>query len=907
MQVRTLSLSAVLVALAGTPAFAQESRNLFDAPQVQLPDDSPPFQRLGDFDGDGRMDAVGSRVISTGLQYQVRVWRDNQGVYEQRYSETNAVVAAYGTRMAIAVGDLDGDGDQDFVAGGGWSVFRYTNEGNFTFTRSLLWSTPDIVTDVALADIDGDGQLDLIFLTVHALSGGGYAPGVGTIGVRFATGTQVSAPGPTDLAPYTRIEVCDLDGDARPDFGCWTMNGTRFHPYSYSQGALAAQPDLVASPVIPGRFMYWTSGDIDNDGDTDLVCSELPNTEPGVGALHLFRRTSATSFTGEAPYPLGPVEFLCDIDQDGDLDGICCGGSGGSPTTWPTLNFGSYTRVSINHGGVLGPTFTFQNKGSRQLAGVADVDGDGDLDIVAGACVYYARGPLTEPPCWRSGVLGSGSVASSAIQELRSDVQDIDRDGDVDFGFSTTLKGVNDGTGALSWQPNTLPLAKNLVAGRPVCRGDFDGDGAPDLLVPVLQSSNQQFVGMKLLRNNGSGTLLQADPACDQRIGWMLYSFSRERNAFVVGDVDNDGDLDVIATSDPTYETTLRCEIWHNVGLGKFVAGPQLQNERIDVVADFDGDGIADFVTRTNYPSSLRLRLGTGVASAPFAAPIALFPGVMPDLAPGSVLVVDADDDGRPDLMIESHLANDNDVVIYCNTTAAPGAPAFAAPVTFGPVFRDASCPSIADFDGDGRSDVAITHQVGKGATTSIYLRTSPAGAPLTYAAPIDQAILDGYPADVDGDGDIDMLGSYCIRNVHWSGPAGGVRQQYGTGTAGQGGIVPLLGSAGPVRAGSTIEMRLVGFTGGAPALLGISAARADLWDVPLPGLRLLVDPSQLLTVTLPLGQPGLGVANGSTGFSLLLPPGLAGVDFCDQAFVFDAAAPGGIACSNGLWKHIGG
>src|SRR5262245_41180734 len=185
---RTLSRSAVLVALAGTPAFAQESRNLFDAPQVQLPDDSPPFQRLGDFDGDGRMDAVGSRVISSGNQYQLRVWRNNQGVFEQRYSDANSLTNAWGVRMAIAVGDLDGDGDQDFVAGGGWSVFRYTNEGNFTFTRSVLLSIPDTVTDVALADVDGDGQLDLVYLTVH-LTQAGYVPGA--FAIRFATGTQV--------------------------------------------------------------------------------------------------------------------------------------------------------------------------------------------------------------------------------------------------------------------------------------------------------------------------------------------------------------------------------------------------------------------------------------------------------------------------------------------------------------------------------------------------------------------------------------------------------------------------------------------------------------------------------------------------------------------------------------------
>src|SRR6185295_17761766 len=120
-------LFVTLAAIA--PLSAQESVLLFDAPQVQLPDDSPPFQRLGDFDGDGRMDAVGSRIISTGYQYEVRVWGNVQGVFGQRFNEVNQLVAGVGSRMSIAVGDFDGDGDQDFVAGGGRSVFLYTNQG----------------------------------------------------------------------------------------------------------------------------------------------------------------------------------------------------------------------------------------------------------------------------------------------------------------------------------------------------------------------------------------------------------------------------------------------------------------------------------------------------------------------------------------------------------------------------------------------------------------------------------------------------------------------------------------------------------------------------------------------------------------------------------------------------------
>jgi hypothetical protein len=882
------SFSVLLVAAAAiAPLCAQESVLLFDAPQVQLPDDSPPFQRLGDFDGDGRKDAVGSRVNSNGTQYEVRVWRNNQGVFAQRFTDLQALTLGTGSRMSIAVGDFDGDGDQDFVAGCGLSVFLYTNQGNFVFTRSVLLTTNDTVSDVALADVDGDGRLDLVYLVAHTST-------PGAVGVRLADGTRITLPEPVDMTSSARIEVCDLDGDPEPEFGVWSPTATHFHPYQLVNRTLVPMPDLVAG----GSYNYWSSGDLDGDGDTDIVCSVL--TQPG--QLVVFRRTGPTSFTAEPPYPCGPVEFLADVDGDGHLDGICCGG-GGSPATWPMLNFGSYTRISLNRGGVLGPTFEIPNKGSSQLAGVADVDGDGDMDIVAGACVYFARGSLTEKPGWPTG------YHSGVLRPSQREVLDIDRDGDPDFGFGVTGRGFSDGTGALRWVTDALPIAAGLEIGQPVCCGDFDGDGAPDLVVPLQDASDHHFVAMQLLRNNGSGTLIDGGVACAQRIGWLAYPYGDPYNSFVVADVDGDGHLDIVATSDPEYENSQRSEIWYNLGNGTFAPGPTLPGERIEVVADFDGDGIVDFVTRAGtFPSVLRLRLGTGVPAAPFGPPLALFLGIVPEIYPDAVKVADANDDGRPDLVITVYHPSATDTVsIYCNTTAAAGLPSLAAQATFGQFSAGFGGVYVADFDGDGRSDVAVVNPIDKQMTTRIYLRTSQQGAPLVFAPPIDQVIWDGFPVDADGDGDIDMLGSWCTRNVRWHGAAAGKRQQYGAGTAGEIGVTPLLGVVGPLRAGGTIELRLRGVTGPTAALLAVGFAPAQVPDFVLPGLNLLVDPGAMLTLFWTLTQPGNGMANGGSSSTLQLPPGLTNVDFYDQVFVLDPAAPSGVASSNGLRKHIGG
>ena len=52
-------------------AAAQESRAVFDAPLVVLPADSPPFQRLFDYDADGDLDVVGHRVRSDGNEFSL--------------------------------------------------------------------------------------------------------------------------------------------------------------------------------------------------------------------------------------------------------------------------------------------------------------------------------------------------------------------------------------------------------------------------------------------------------------------------------------------------------------------------------------------------------------------------------------------------------------------------------------------------------------------------------------------------------------------------------------------------------------------------------------------------------------------------------------------------------------------
>ena len=118
------TMPALLAFLLVSPPLAlpQEARVPFDTPQIQIPADSAPFQRLLDLDGDGDVDAVGSRpqvdttYSNTVLGCDVRAWA-NDG--EGRFTLIFQDLATFPSRRApedilpLEAGDLDGDGRDD--------------------------------------------------------------------------------------------------------------------------------------------------------------------------------------------------------------------------------------------------------------------------------------------------------------------------------------------------------------------------------------------------------------------------------------------------------------------------------------------------------------------------------------------------------------------------------------------------------------------------------------------------------------------------------------------------------------------------------------------------------------------------------------------------------------------------
>lgn len=318
---------------------------------------------------------------------------------------------ANGTTEDVALGDLDGDGDLDaFVAGHHSRVFVNNGAGRFSALESR-WSAPDPAdfgdaVRVALGDMDGDGDLDVV--------------GVG--GVLFNDGSG------------------------------W---------FSTEWPAGAGDEDVEL-------------GDLDADGDLDVVIAGTPSgilRNDGAGGLTFYRQVFGPSAVDAS---------LGDLNGDGVLDAMVA--TGGSLEVWlgDLHHTGSFDFLQ---GPVLGMGV------NTDLVTVADADGDGRLDGYA-----YATGALTVWVNDGPAVPGdpvpafSASVHTSEIGgepgALRSGDLDGDRDRDVFVASNTDEASsiwINDGAGI--YAAETLgPLNLDGVPTSGAGLGDLDADGDLDLV-----------------------------------------------------------------------------------------------------------------------------------------------------------------------------------------------------------------------------------------------------------------------------------------------------------------------------------------------------------------------------------------------------------------------------------------
>jgi len=361
-------------------------------------------------------------------------------------------------------------------------------------TASCLGTTAEWTNKIELADVDGDGQIDIL-----AANGGDYD----------------SAGSPETSRVWRNL-------------GGWSGAGA--HCEEISAQALGGASGL-------GRVIK--AADIDGDGDLDLVFDGAYQTQ-----LRLFVRDAgswrdATSQLPQQTTSAGDVEFG-DVDGDGDLDMLI--GDWGATPPGSTNYVGGRTRLYSNDGAghfsdVTAAQMPDTLVGWTWDVELADVDNDWDLDALVSCKLCGENFVFTND--------GTGHFAqdASALPSLSNNYEfepmDIDGDGDLDLmtindgGSLRDVLLVNDGAGHFTDESaERLAGAANPMADDNVVAFlDVDADGDADILVGSLGND-------RLLLNDGTGHFTLGSGATPNDTRGTL--------GIAVGDLDGDGRLDVV-------------------------------------------------------------------------------------------------------------------------------------------------------------------------------------------------------------------------------------------------------------------------------------------------------------------------------------------------------------------------
>jgi len=604
--------------------FKNDGKGQFSTPRIitTLSNNQYTLSKLVDLDLDQDLDLL---IFST--RNNTIAWLRNDG--KGQFSNSIIVTSASYGVLDIQVADVDADQDLDIVSASDSHISWYINQGkeNFTTTTPFAIEGPREVNKVLVFDFDQDKDLDVIgykdangertmTLSIYEKIG----PNLGGYRLRTQTITSTSFLYLVDLDRNGDMELLStndkgqgliwrhrdtlgaygnnqliLAGENYPEYlaiADWDRDGDLDIVWSPNYKKLAWLENRGAGTFIPkDLYKDQLDGlanlhlfDLDNDGDKDILTASdnddriawYPNEGAGqFGALKTIT-TTADSAT---------FVFAADVDRDQKLDVIS--------SSWKDNKIAWYKNLG---GGAFSPQQIVSDS-ARNASAVyaADLDGDGAIDILTAYrskvawFKYKSNGSFQEFLITRD--VSNLPGINPRIMYPAILAADFDKDGDLDVIVSSyTKKSIqwfrNDGQGNFTSAPINLDTRSlDFIWGLAVA--DVDGDQDVDVLSASLDDQVVWF------RNDGTG---QFSPPL------VLSTNAGGANDIKAGDLDGDGDLDIVAVS--AYDNKMA---WYeNRGQGQFSTEKVISFKQhrflngLDL-GDLDADGDLDLATCSQF------------------------------------------------------------------------------------------------------------------------------------------------------------------------------------------------------------------------------------------------------------------------------------------------------------------
>ena len=445
---------------------------------------------------------------------------------------------------SVFAADLDGDGDLDILSSSSRdnAIRWYENDGSQAFANHTITTTADSAQSVVAVDLDGDGDQDVL-----SASGGSD-----TITWHENDGSQnFTHHTVTTTADFVNgILAVDVNGDGHLDILSSSNHDDKVAWYQ-NDGDQNFTTHTISTMAYQAQSVF--AADMDGDGDLDV----LGGSE---SAIVWYENDGSQEF---ATRTIGNVSlgansiFAADIDGDGDLD-VVSGRPNNLTVDWYE-NDGSQNFT---------PRQVSADARAESLT-VADMDGDGNLDLLAAlvlgdAITWYENDGSQD--------FATHIISTSVRFSLSVFPADVDGDGDLDVLIASA------GDDKIAWYENdpipTVPDAVGIfrssqsrwfqgvsgngtvdnavnfgASGDVPLVGDWDGDGVEDI---GIHRANEARIALDTgsdgttdrsftLGAAGMDTVLVGDFNGDQRDDLLIYRASQARFYF---DLDADGDID---------------------------------------------------------------------------------------------------------------------------------------------------------------------------------------------------------------------------------------------------------------------------------------------------------------------------------------------------------------------------